>query len=116
MAKRFAPRTEEAAGRHRCRTSQEGPHRHRAPRRCQWSHLLAEGETEVYEGEAEERDVPEPIHPARVARVAAQPVLAMEEQPHDRPAGEAEQEPEPGEREIEMSGFVHGARLVVRHE
>lgn len=71
----------------------------------------------IHEREAEKGNVCKPIEPALETGIAAQPVLLVEIQPEDKSQDETEQDPEPGEKQIQLRAVqIHGANLSVQPE
>ena len=67
--------------------------------------LDREPEEQVHRAQPEERDVTQPIHPPAQARVAAEPVLTMKEKAEHHAGNEAEQNPKPGQDEVQLRDF-----------
>jgi hypothetical protein len=62
---------------------------------------------QIHRTQPEEGDVAEPIESALQAGVAAQPVRPLEAQTEDKPAGKPQQNPEPGQNQVEVRYCVH---------
>ena len=69
---------------------------------------------QIQRAQSEEGDMPKPIKAAAMAGVATQPIFAMKVQPQCEARNKAQNDPCPGNQQIELNPYPYHERTVSR--